>query len=558
MSSPGLADPSWERRGPAKLTQSLADLGSIAGSSGMSYRALLELGEGGMDRIVLALATGPGGFNKLVVLKVMRAGQDDTEVRRLLLAEARLSARLNHPNVVQVQEVVHAVDCPYLVMEYLDGRPLSELRTNNVLTPGMRMTVISEVLAGLHHAHELTDFDGTPLNIVHRDVSPHNVIVTFDGVVKVLDFGIAKFQHDDSKTETGEVKGKIAYMPPEQLLGEEADRRADIFAVGGLLWEVATGARMWANATTANLMHRLLSGDIPRPSSVAEVDAELERIIVKATAADRRDRYQTALEMREELDAYLDESGQRAALRDVGAALSEAFKLERQERARAIQEALRHNPIPPEDGEQLEVVTLTGSQVGPTSSRRRWLIGAAAGAVLIGGGSLAAFSHGVAGRPAAASVSVAPSAPSHVSFSIHATPAEARVKIDGMVYAQSSVALAPARDDRPHTVEVFADGFVPDTRTVTFDKSLSLEIALRTAAPPVASALPVASAHGPGRIKVASGGYAEHRAAPAASSDNIAGASSPAASSAGPATPDGCAPPYFFDHGIKTYKPQCL
>jgi len=116
----------------------------------MTYRPLLELGEGGMARIVLALAAGPGGFNKLVVLKVMRTAQDSTEIRRLLMAEARLSARLNHPNVVQVQEVVQTGDAPYIVMEYLDGRPLSELRDSSAITPNMVMTVISEALLGLH------------------------------------------------------------------------------------------------------------------------------------------------------------------------------------------------------------------------------------------------------------------------------------------------------------------------------------------------------------------------------------------------------------------------
>src|SRR6185369_17155375 len=221
----------------------------IPGSSGMTYRPLLELGEGGMARIVLALAAGPGGFNKLVVLKVIRSAQDSTEIRRLLLAEARLSARLNHPNVVQVQEVVHTEEGPYLVMEYLDGRPLSAVRDCAAITPNIVMTAISEALSGLHHAHELTDFDGTPLHIVHRDVSPHNIFLTFDGVAKVLDFGIAKMRNETTSTETGSVKGKIAYMPPEQLLGEGVDRRADIFAAGSMLWEAATSARMWANAS---------------------------------------------------------------------------------------------------------------------------------------------------------------------------------------------------------------------------------------------------------------------------------------------------------------------
>jgi len=519
----------------------------IPGSSGMTYRPLLELGEGGMARIVLALAAGPGGFNKLVVLKVIRSAQDSTEIRRLLLAEARLSARLNHPNVVQVQEVVHTEEGPYLVMEYLDGRPLSAVRDCAAITPNIVMTAISEALSGLHHAHELTDFDGTPLHIVHRDVSPHNIFLTFDGVAKVLDFGIAKMRNETTSTETGSVKGKIAYMPPEQLLGEGVDRRADIFAAGSMLWEAATSARMWANASPANLMHRLATGDIPKPSSVAKVDPELERIIVRATAADPADRYQTALEMQQDLDAFLNERGMRVSSREIGAVLSDAFKEDRELRARDIKAALRHNSVAPAAREQLDLPTTSESLI-ETQPRRRWLPLALACSLA------AALAAALLLRPAAPT---APGVDSVISLNIHALPAEAKVRVDQREYPQSDVRISVPRDEQTHLVEIYAQGFVSDTRSVRFDRSLALDVALRPAEPLAlpAAPTPFSQPAEPSQTSPTSvGGPKRTKRAPVTATKRDPGPSSPKPTPAS----DDCSPPYFFAHGIKTYKPQCL
>ncbi len=554
MSAPVRSNSASQNPTQGSVAHRLVEGASIAGSSGMSYRPLLELGEGGMARIVLALATGPGGFNKLVVLKVMRTGQDSTEIRRLLLAEARLSARLNHPNVVQVQEVVQTADAPYLVMEYLDGRPLSALRSSEALTPSMLMTVISESLIGLHHAHELRDFDGTALEIVHRDVSPHNVFLTYDGVVKVLDFGIAKMQLEVSNTETGEIKGKLAYMPPEQLLGEPVDRRADIFAVGAMLWEVATGARMWANVTQANLMHRLISGDIPRPSAVATIDPELEAIIVRATAARPSDRYETALAMQQELNAYLESTGQRAVLRDIGATLAEVFKHDRQQRADAIKEALQHNSLPPAAAPPLDSITGSASAGAQKQKRQRLLVAIALLFVI----AIAAVLL-LTTKSAPPTASTAMPAASMVSLEIHASPPEAKIRIDAKEYDQAAVSLTVPRDDRAHQIVVFADGFASDTRTATFDRSLSVDVALHALESPRAPEAASASANGnPDAPPASSSTHAKSAAPWQASGRHVApvgATTTPPAAAA--ASPD-CSPPYYFDHGIKTYKPQCL
>src|SRR5262249_23039068 len=153
---------------------------------------------------------------------------------------------------------------------YLEGQALSTIlaRSRDALPLPMHLAILSHALSGLHYAHEYTDFDGVRLNIVHRDMTPHNVFVTYDGHVKLLDFGIAKLDRAEGGTETGVVKGKIRYMPPEQITGETVDRRADVFAVGVMLWEAAARQRMWPNDSEPTIMHRIVNGEIPAPSTV--------------------------------------------------------------------------------------------------------------------------------------------------------------------------------------------------------------------------------------------------------------------------------------------------
>src|SRR5690349_17441022 len=158
-------------------------------------------------------------------------------------------------------------------MEYLEGQPLNRIvhrlqRAGQSLSLGMHLRVLIEVCSGLHHAHELTDYDGTPLGVVHRDVTPHNVFVTYDGQVKVVDFGIAKALNSSAETRTGVLKGKVAYMAPEQARGERVDRRADVFSVGVMMWEAATGRRLWKGVPDLTVLHRLINGDIPSPRGI--------------------------------------------------------------------------------------------------------------------------------------------------------------------------------------------------------------------------------------------------------------------------------------------------
>ena len=519
----------------------------IVGSSGMSYRPFMEIGRGGMARVLLARAKGPSGFTKLVVLKtIRREALSNVEVRQMFLAEARLCARLNHPNLVQVYEVNLASDAPCLVMEYLDGKPLSTLLSGKQLSKHQLLSVISEVMSGLHHAHELRNFDGTPLNIVHRDVSPHNVFVTYDGAAKILDFGIARMATAVSETATGQVKGKLTYMAPEQLLGDELDRRADIFAVGAMLWEASIGKRMWENVSEATLMHRLAAGNIPRPSEHGPIEDTLERVIVKATAADRDHRYRTVEDLQRELDEYLSRSGGRVAMRDVGRVLGEAFKDEREGNADIIRRSVQQS-LPPASGE-LEV------EEEPPPPRRRW------GAVLFV--LLAALAAGTAiakfGVPKFGATAPLPATPaSSVTIVVRAHPAVATIEIDGKSVGTRSATLRVLPDAREHTIRISSAGHATETRVLSFDRDRELDISLRElaveAAPEPARASPSASSRsGASPVRPTRGVVPGAR--PIAPAAPVLPPAPPSTDTSG----ENCKPPYYFKDGIKTYKPECL
>jgi serine/threonine protein kinase len=290
------------------------------------YRPIAELGRGGMATAYLCVAQGPGGFNKLQVLKYLRPDlAADEEFLTMFLEEARIAARINHPNVVQTNEVGYDGVCHYIAMEYIEGQTIENVirrakkQGNGSIPLDMHIRMLSDALAGLHHAHELLDFDGTPLNIVHRDVSPHNIMVTYDGFVKVLDFGIAKAADSSSDTRSGMLKGKYAYMAPEQYGGTGVDRRADVFAVGVMLWQAMTSQRMWKGVTGTEIIARVIKGDIKRPSEVApDVDEKLEALCMKALAHAPEARFATAAEFQEALDRYLRDRSVVLMPRDVG------------------------------------------------------------------------------------------------------------------------------------------------------------------------------------------------------------------------------------------------
>jgi serine/threonine-protein kinase len=282
-------------------------------AAGTRYRVLLPIGSGGSANISIAIAEGIGGFSKLVVFKTMHEVlAANRGAIQMFLEEARLSARMNHPNVVQVHEVFLQRNIPVIVMEFLDGQPLSTIlaqaRDITKLNLSLAISILSKVLAGLHHAHTLRDFSGEPLGLIHRDVSPHNVMVTYDGQVKLVDFGIAKIASAGHHTRTGVVKGKLTYMAPEQFTGS-MDHRADIFGVGVMLWEFAARRRYWGDSLEPAVIGRLITGDLPHLRPQTDMDPEIARMCSRALAPLPEDRYATAAEMQEDLDQYLAQRG---------------------------------------------------------------------------------------------------------------------------------------------------------------------------------------------------------------------------------------------------------
>src|SRR5262245_48097918 len=233
------------------------------------YQIVGELATGGMAEILLGKLVGPSGFERPVVIKrILPHLAKRSSFVQMFLDEARVVARIRHPNVVHVHELGKDGDELFMVMEYLDGESLQNVqrrtRKNKERLPlALAAHVVAQVAGGLHAAHELADDAGRPLGLVHRDVSPHNVFITYDGNVKVLDFGIAKFAERATDTEAGQLKGKFPYMSPEQCRGLPLDRRSDVFSLGTVLFELVTGRRLFARDTGLLAMQAVVSDRVP-------------------------------------------------------------------------------------------------------------------------------------------------------------------------------------------------------------------------------------------------------------------------------------------------------
>jgi eukaryotic-like serine/threonine-protein kinase len=308
------------------------------------YQPIARIGRGGMAEVVLA-AMHSSGVTKLVVLKCLLPDlAGDPDLIEMFLDEARLCARLNHPNVVQTYDVFHHGDRLAIAMEYLDGQPLTNVlrRLGGELDVATRLRIITSVLAGLEYAHNLTDFDGTPLGVVHRDVTPHNVFVTYEGHVKLVDFGIARTKTMAARhgTQAGGVRGKLAYLAPEVLRGGAVDRRADLFSVGVMLWELLAERRLWEpkREDGAASAWCLAPGAAP-PELPAELDIprELRGVCRRALAIDPDARYQSAAELGADLE-HLGALESDSHARHLGRMVSLAFEPEVQAR-RALVEA---------------------------------------------------------------------------------------------------------------------------------------------------------------------------------------------------------------------------
>jgi eukaryotic-like serine/threonine-protein kinase len=274
------------------------------------YQVIGRLATGGMAEVYLALSGELSGYRTLVVVKrILPHLASNQEFIRMFLDEARIAALLDHPNVVRIIEVGHDGDEYFLVMELVQGKPLSAItrkaaKDMNPLTPALSAYIVAQAANGLGYAHNLADSEGRPLGVVHRDVSPQNILVSFEGAVKVIDFGIVRALGRVSQTNPGGLKGKIEYMSPEQASSEDVDQRADVFALGVVLWEAVTGRHLFRRDTELATMRAIVDEPIPPPSDITPVVPQLEQIIVRALQKKREDRFQTAQEMAMALERY--------------------------------------------------------------------------------------------------------------------------------------------------------------------------------------------------------------------------------------------------------------
>lgn len=281
------------------------------------YTLLRELASGGMAKVYLALQRAVAGFEKLVVVKrILPELARDPNFVEMLLAEARTAATLNHPNVVQTFDVGEHEGTYFIAMEYINGEDVRSIvrgmKHKNVSEFPLEhtLTIINGMCAGLAYAHEKRGIDGVPLNIVHRDVSPQNVLITFSGDVKIVDFGIAKSTAAVAaeKTTAGQLKGKVPYMSPEQARGEDIDHRSDIFALGIMLFELTTGRRLFKAKSDYETLRLICDRDYPRPSSVRpDYPPALEAVVMKALEKDLTKRYQSARDMQADIEAFIRE-----------------------------------------------------------------------------------------------------------------------------------------------------------------------------------------------------------------------------------------------------------
>ncbi len=296
------------------------------------FELLSEIASGGMATVFLARLVGVAGFQRLVAIKRLHPHlAKDPDFVDMFLDEARLAARIHHPNVVSIQEVGQNEHGYYLVMDYVEGATLGKLLTRAAregrrIPADVSIRIMLDTLAGLHAAHELEGDDGRLLEIVHRDVSPQNILLGADGVGRLSDFGVARAQAKVSVTKTGQLKGKLAYMAPEQARGKRVDRRADLFACGIVLWESLALRRLFKGDSDAEVLNKVLHEQIPGLRSASPtVSAALEAVVARALAREPDDRFPTALAFAEALEEVAKAQGMLATARDVARCLDGFF-----------------------------------------------------------------------------------------------------------------------------------------------------------------------------------------------------------------------------------------
>lgn len=311
------------------------------------YELLCPLAYGGMASVWLARFGGRAGFERLVVVKmILPQYSQDPRFQEMFLDEARIASRIEHANVARILDVGEHANGHFIVMEWVDGDSLSKLmraadKNHDPIPPGVALRICADAAAGLHAAHVLEDRDGTPLGVVHRDVSPQNILVANTGATMLIDFGIAKARDRVSQdTSAGQLKGKVRYMAPEQALGRAVDRRADIWSLGTILYELFAGQPAYDGDNEVATLHKLTSGEPPPPLPPSVPEA-VRAIIERALAYDVEARFETAMDLHLALESAMAKIGEPTSMATV-AGYSKRLLAERQDlRRRTVDEALR-------------------------------------------------------------------------------------------------------------------------------------------------------------------------------------------------------------------------
>lgn len=363
-----------------------------------NYILLEKLAVGGMAEIYKAKQSGARGFEKVVVIKkILQHLREDPEFVEMFEDEAKIASQLNQANIVQIYELGEVEDVLYITMEYVEGKNLRDV-TRAIKNKGLHLSIeqclflITEVLKGLDYAHRKTDSSGEPLHIVHRDMSPQNIVVSYEGEVKILDFGIAKAASRISRTEAGVLKGKFSYMSPEQASGRSIDQTTDIYAVGVILHELLTSDRLFRAETDIQTLERVKAGFVPRPSEKNSlVPKALDEIVLKALAREPEDRYQTASQFLADLSQFVLSHQLSMSSQELSAFLRSLFgELISEERSRlqaALEQAsdpLLRSSNPSEThiafqssvlsgSEDDELSEITVSTYPPKSRRKQWI-----------------------------------------------------------------------------------------------------------------------------------------------------------------------------------------
>jgi eukaryotic-like serine/threonine-protein kinase len=482
-----------------------------------------------MGTVHLTKLDGPAGFTKLAVVKELRPDLvGNAALVAMFLNEARLAARLAHPNVVHTYGADEDDGRLYLAMEYLDGQPWSRIRhvlwKRGTLPHDLHVRVIAEVLSGLHYAHELRDYDGKALQVVHCDMSPQNVFVTYDGQVKIVDFGVARAVTGTKRPDADLIVGKLAYIAPEQARGEEVDRRAAIFSVGVMLWEALAGQRYAASKDLNEVRRKRSEGAGPRLRDVVpDVPQLLSDLCDRALALHPNDRFATAAEFREALLACLVEDYQDSDRARLGALVSQVFSEERA-RVHAVIERHLKQPTAPgsiedlvaalhpepventikadlselasvsrlrDDAALVEASHTASIRLGPKKGPLA-VLGVAGTILLLGAWAISGpnaqpetpttvKSPATAVLPlqpkaAAPGVRVAaqPEAPAMlaqtVALVISATPADAVLYLDGLPLPSNPYAASVRADGEPHLIRAAGPGLQTQERVITLDR----------------------------------------------------------------------------------------